>query len=169
MLEDGDIIKTKLKDIVKKAETRNVRFAIPTEEERREIRKIIMEYIRKNRRVIYGGTAIQKWIKKANPEESIYPSDVLGDIEFYSPKPLFDIYNICNLLFKKKFKNIVGREAVHQETYSIFVEHTNFCDISYMTDAIVRNNIPTTNFKGVRYTNPEFLLNDMYRVFSIFV
>ena len=166
MLEDGDLIKSKLKDIVKKAEIRNVRFAIPTFEERKEIRTIITEYIRKKRRVIFGGTAIEKWVKKANQKESIYASEVLGDIEFYSPRPLEDMYNICNILQRKKFKNIVGREAIHPETYSIFVENTAFCDISYMTDAIVRNNIPTTNFRGVRYTNPEFLINDMYRVFS---
>lgn len=166
MLEDGDLIKSKLRDIVKRAEIRNVRFAIPDFEERKKIRAIVIDYIKRRKRVIFGGTAIEKWVKKSNEKDSIYSSEVLGDIEFYSPQPLQDMYNICNILHRNKFKNIVGREAIHPETYSIFVENTAFCDISYMTDAIVRNNIPTTSFAGVRYTNPEFLINDMYRVFS---
>ena len=115
-------IKEKLKEIVKKAEKRNVRFVIPTLEERIEIRKIIMDYVKRKNRIIYGGTAINKWIKKKNKKDAIYDEETPGDIEFYSPEPLDDMYELCNILFKEKFKNILGREAMHAETYSIFVE-----------------------------------------------
>ncbi len=53
-------IQRKLKQIVKKAQKRNVRFVIPNLEERNEIRSIIFDYIKKNNRVIYGGTAINE-------------------------------------------------------------------------------------------------------------
>lgn len=166
-LEEAHLeIKSKLKDIVKKAEKRNVRFVIPTLEERNQIREIIFDYIKKKDRVIYGGTAINMWIEKKDKNDAIYDKELPGDIEFYSPDPLKDMYEICNIFYKKKFKNILGREAMHQETYSIFVEHTPFCDISYMTESIMKNNIPTKKIKGIKYVTPRFLLNDMFRVFS---
>ena len=166
-LEDSHLkIKEKLKEIVKKAEKRNVRFVIPTLEERIEIRKIIMDYIKKHNRLIYGGTAINQLIKKKNKKDAIYDEETPGDVEFYSPEPLEDMYQLCNILFKKKFKNILGREAMHPETYSIFVEHTPFCDISYMTESIMRKNVPTSKFNGIKYVSPQFLINDMFRVFA---
>jgi hypothetical protein len=160
------LIKEKLKNVVKKAQKKNVRFVIPMLEERIKIRNIIFDYIRKNNRVIYGGTAINMWIQKKNPEDAIYDPEIPGDIEFYSPSPLEDMYNLCNILYKKKYKNILGREAMHSETYSIFVEHTPFCDISYMTESILKKNIPTKKVKGLKYADPLFLINDMFRVFS---
>ena len=138
-LEEAHLeIKSKLKDIVKKAEKRNVRFVIPTLEERNQIREIIFDYIKKKDRVIYGGTAINMWIEKKDKNDAIYDKELPGDIEFYSPDPLKDI----------------------------FVEHTPFCDISYMTESIMKNNIPTKKIKGIKYVTPRFLLNDMFRVFS---
>ena len=43
--ESHQEIKSRLKEIVKKAEKRNVRFVIPTLEERNQIRKIIFDLI----------------------------------------------------------------------------------------------------------------------------
>lgn len=159
-------IQRKLKQIVKKAQKRNVRFVIPTLEERNEIRSIIFDYIKKNNRVIYGGTAINEWILKKNKDDAIYDKELPGDIEFYSPVPLEDMYNLCNIFYKKKYKNILGREAMHPETYSIFIEHTPFCDVSYMTDSILNKYMPTKKIRGIKYASPLFLINDMFRVFS---
>lgn len=157
-------IREKLDDIILKAQKRNVRFSVPELDERIKIRSIITDFIRDKKRLIYGGTAIEYWLKKKNI--SVYDEDLPGDVEFYSPTPLEDMYKICNKLKKAGYKNVVGRQALHHDTFTIFVEYIDFCDMTYMNPYMMKHNIPHYTDKGLSYVNPEFLLNDMYRVFA---
>ena len=157
-------IREKLDDIILKAQKRNIRFAIPEIVDRMKIRETIKDFVKDKKRIIYGGSAIDFWLKKKNL--SIYDEELPGDIEFYSPFPLEDMYKLCNKLKKMGFKNVVGRQALHHDTFSIFVEYVNFCDLTYMNPVMMKNNIPHYSEDGLTYVKPEFLINDMYRVFA---
>ena len=157
-------IREKLDDIILKAQKRNIRFDIPDIVDRMKIRETIQDFIKDKKRIIYGGTAIDFWLKKKNL--SIYDEELPGDIEFYSPYPLDDMYKICNKLKKMGFKNVVGRQALHHDTFTIFVEYVVFCDMTYMNPSMIKNNIPHHYEDGLTYVKPEFLINDMYRVFA---
>ena len=39
---------------------------------------------------------------------------------------------ICNKLHEKGFKYVEGKEAIHKETYKVFANLENVCDISYV-------------------------------------
>ena len=157
-------IRQKLDDIILKAQKRNIRFAIPDIVDRMKIRETIQDFIKDKKRIIYGGTAIDFWLKKKNL--AIYDEELPGDIEFYSPYPLDDMYKICNKLKKMGFKNVVGRQALHHDTFTIFVEYVEFCDMTYMNPSMMKNNIPHHVEDGLTYVKPDFLINDMYRVFA---
>ena len=158
-------IKNNLNDIISKSEAMNYNLVKPDRKIKESIRKIIFDFIRKNKRLIYGGTAIDFWLRKKKENLSIY-KDFPGDIEFYSPEPMKDTYLLCNELYESGYINILGREAMHKNTFSIFVEHTDFCDITLMNETVIKNNVPYIESGGLRYVKPDFLLTDIFRVFS---
>ena len=76
--------------------------------------KVVFLYIKTNKRIIYGGTALHNVIKLKN-KTGIYDNieskkyfnvdEDINDIEFYSPDPLYDLYKLC-LELKNKGGNI---------------------------------------------------------------
>ncbi len=49
------------------------------------INQIVMEYIKKHKRKIYGGFAQNQLVKRANPKDAFYKENERPDIDFYSP------------------------------------------------------------------------------------
>ena len=145
----------------------------PTLTEMSKVYNAIKKYIIKNKKVVYGGFAQNLLITKKNPLDYFY-SEINGayfnwpdiaDIEFYSPTPIKDMIEITEELHSLGFKHIEGQEGVHPETFKIFVNLINYCDISYMPDNIY-NNIPTIIIDGIICAEPNFMLIDAYRVLT---
>jgi len=130
--EDYDQVMRELPDIIKEAEKRAADVLEPTIVEQREIMEFIKDFIRMKKRKIYGGTALNEVLKKVNPKDAIYDEYKFADIEFYSPTPVPDLVELCNALYGKGYKFVQGKEAQHEETYSIFVNLKLYCDISYI-------------------------------------
>ena len=129
--------------------------------------KEIDEIIKKNKtknRIVYGGYAQNELIRIKNKEDVFYREIDVADIEFYSPNPIGDMIDLCDILYNNKFKHIDGKEGVHNETYKIFVNFENYCDISYMPDEIY-NNCPTITIDEIRMAHPQLMLIDAYRVY----
>ena len=104
----------------------------PTIMERRNVYSEIIKYIKAKNRIVYGGYAQNELIRVKNKEDVFYREIDVADIEFYSPNPISDMIDLCDILHNKKFKHIDGKEGVHNETYKIFVNFENYCDISYI-------------------------------------
>lgn len=142
---------------------------------------VINDYIKKKKRKIYGGYAINEYIKAKNPKDRIYNEEKYSssyqanlahpfgkkphDIDFYSTKPIDDVYAICNELHDKGFKYVMGRDAMHKETYSIYVKGILFCDITYVPTNIY-NKIPFDEIDGIIYTHPHWIMIDFLRIFN---
>jgi hypothetical protein len=145
----------------------------PTLKESEQVYKIIQNYIKINKRIVYGGYAQHLLIKNKNEEDGIYTeiNDVcfnfpdIADMEFYSPEPLKDIVNLTNELYNLNFKYIEAKEAVHGKTYKIYVNMINYCDFSFMPNYIY-NNIPVITIKNFLCCHPHFMLCDAYRVLN---
>jgi hypothetical protein len=118
--------------IMKKVETKKLMEMEPTLDEITKVYEIIIDFIKKNKRKVYGGFALNKLLISKQPSLAIYDESDTPDIEFYTIDPLGDLVKICDDLKEKGFKNVVGQEAQHKETYSIFVNFQLYCDISYM-------------------------------------
>lgn len=137
----------------------------PTIDEITKVNDIIINYIKKNKRKVYGGYAQNKLLVAKNPSLAIYDELDTPDIEFYSPDPLGDLTKLCDKLAKEGFKNVIGQEAQHKDTYSIFVNYQLYCDISYMPSNIYSKSrfIQSDEFNLI---HPWFMLVDYFRMFT---
>lgn len=158
-------IDEKLDEIKDKVLEKKLELFEPTKKEILAVRELILDYIKKNKRIIYGGYALDKLLKIEDPKDGIYTEKHIADIDFYSPEPLKDLINICDLLFEKKFKRIKGSEALHKETYKIYVNLMEYCDITYVPTIIFKN-MPIRTLDGFLYIDPSFMLVDFYRMLT---
>ena len=82
---------------------------------------IIKLYIKEKKRKVYGGFGLNMLLVDKNPKYALYDDSDVPDIDFYSPEPLVDLVILCDKIFEAGFKPVIGQEAMHKETYSIFV------------------------------------------------
>lgn len=163
--EDYDEVLEKLPNIIKEANKKAGEELEPTIHEKKQVMDVIKEFIRIKGRKVYGGTAINEAIKAKNPDDAIYDDYTFSDIEFYSPTPVVDLVELTNLLYKRGYKYVVGSEAQHEETYSIYVNFQLYCDISYATTRIYHG-IKTIVIDGIHYADPHFILIDQLRIIN---
>lgn len=132
--------------------------------EQNKIVDIIHDFLKQKKRKIYGGYALNLLLIRRNPKLAIYDDDVHPDIDFYSPDPLDDLISLCNILYDKGF-SVEGREALHKETYKIYVNREDYVDISYVPKNIY-NRLPFIEFKGLTLIHPSFMKIDYMRIFT---
>jgi hypothetical protein len=162
---DVQAITDNLDKIINSANEVRNKILEPTLEECNKFKEVIKKYIFDKKRIIYGGTAYDEIIKNKNKEDRIYSDSDCKDIEFYTPKPIEDLVELCNILHEKKFKYVIGKQAAHAETYTIFVNFLAICDISYMSLNIYLN-MPTLNINGFEYSHPTWILVDIFRQYN---
>lgn len=138
---------------------------IPTKKTQMEINKIVLEFIKKKKRKIYGGYAQNKLVELKNKDDVFYKKDKIPDIDIYSPEPIKDIIELSNILYDKGYKNVKSSEALHKETYSLFVEFENMCDISYVP-TMIYNRIPFVEDNGIRYVGKKNVMIDFMKMIT---
>jgi len=151
--------------MMKKIETKKLMEMEPTLNEIIQVYSIIIEYIKSNKRKIYGGYALNKLLIAKNPALAIYDESDTPDIEFYSPDPVGDLVKLCDKLHEAGFKYVNGQEAQHKETYSLFVNYQLYCDISYMP-ANIYNKTRFIQMDGFNLIHPWFMAIDFFRMFT---
>lgn len=137
----------------------------PSKEEIIQVHNIICEFIKEHKRKIYGGFGLNLLVKEKNKYDAIYKENTIPDIDFYSPKPIIDLMKLCNILYEKGFKLVLGREAQHQETYNITVNYLTYCDISYVPKNIY-DKLPYKEINGFTVIHPHFMWIDYLRMFT---
>ena len=139
----------------------------PDLKEYNNVMDIIKNYISKNNKVIYGGFGWNELIKSKNKDDAIYSHDMieLPDIEFYSNDPIQDMKELVDILDEKGFKFVQAEEAHHEETFSVFVNFHQYCDISYMP-SILFNKMPTMTINNLKISHPKFILIDVMRQYN---
>lgn len=163
--KDVELVNDKIDDIIDKIEDKKLEILEPNKAEIMSINKIVMNYIKENRLKIYGGYAQNKLIVIKNPEDAFYDENDIPDIDVYSSEPLKDVVALCDILHKKGYKFVQGKEALHKETYKIFVNFADVCDISYVPKNIYHK-IPFVTVDGINYTHPSFTYIDLYRMMT---
>jgi hypothetical protein len=172
-LEDIDKINDNLSKIQDDSANEYKTLYEPTLNEISNVYNSIREYIKKKGRILYGGFAQNLLIMAKNKNDSFYKEingafynwPDLADIEFYSTDPIQDTIDLTNFLHSKGFKHIQGKEGIHRETYKIFVNFLNYCDISYVPPNVY-NTIPYIEVNGMKCTHPHFMMVDTYRILT---
>lgn len=163
--KDIEHIGKELDDIMYNA-TKKLRTTLePTVDNFNKALEIVKIFIKDHGRIIYGGTAINAYVKLKNPKDCFYGEIDKPDIEFYSPTPIEDLQKLCDVLHKKGFKYVRGSEAQHEETYSVFVNFDPLCDISYMPKNIFYN-IPVKIVNGLKLVHPSLIYTDALRMYN---
>jgi hypothetical protein len=157
-------INDNLDRIEKDAEKIGYKLLDPTNEEYDKVRSIILNFIKEEQRIIYGGSAYHKiceeYKKDKNDSKSIYEEWTRYDVEFYSPNPIRDLTMICNRINDANIKYVIGRQAQHDETFTVFANFLQYCDMSYMPKKVY-DNIEFLTIDGIRYIHPEMIFRDI--------
>ena len=164
--EDIDKIKLNIDNIAEQAMTIYKTNYEPTLSESNKVYKELLNFIREKKRIIYGGYAQNSLILMKNKNDGFYKEIDTPDIEFYSYEPVKDVFDLCDYFKSKNFKHIQGSSGVHDGTYKIFVNFINYCDITYLPKNIYDNCKFIESAERIRFTHPNFMLIDIYRVFT---
>ncbi len=164
---DSRLFIEKVDGIIKSAEAYSSQIVHPTKDLIREIFMIVKDFVMEKERKVYGGFALNMLLGNVVAGEKIYDDDnpKAWDIDFYSPDPISDAKEISHRLLKKGIHHVMAREALHNETYTVFAETENCADMSYVPRNIY-NKIPFTKINGMYVTNPHFLMIDYFRVMT---
>ena len=138
----------------------------PTQIEMDSVYETIFKFIKDNRKKIYGGIALDYLFKEKKLVYSVYCGDYdYPDIDFYSTEPMSDLIKLCDILHEKSFKYVRGREALHKETYSLYVNNKLYCNITYMPKNIF-NKLPYKIIDGYIIVQSQFLTIDYLRILT---
>jgi hypothetical protein len=161
---DAHILKINIDNINKEIKIKQNDIFKPTLQERLKIHNIILDFIKQNKRKVYGGYALNKLLISKGCEP-IYKDYEVPDIDFYSIDPNSDVIKLCNILFDAGYTKLNAREAKHQNTYSIFVNFDLYCDITYMPTNIYKKT-PYIIFEDIVYASPAFMIIDYLRMIT---
>jgi hypothetical protein len=162
---DIELLANKWDDIINDVEQQRFMLLEPTLDEMKEVHAIILEFIKLMKRKIYGGFCLNILVKDKNPKDAIYKTTKIPDIDFYTPEPIVDLMRLANILYEKGYKAVVGREAMHQETYSLSVNYVTYCDLSYVPRNIY-NKMPFKEIDGLTLIHPHFMFIDYLRMMT---
>lgn len=151
-----------IEDIVKKGEILNLSLIHPTLQEMNEMNKVIKQYIKQHKLIIYGGTAIEILLRSKGITFS--DKDKFLDYDFYSPKFIEDSIALANKLYKDGYKYVRRVNAIHPDTVRIGAEFAKefLADITYIPEKAFKM-LPTKQISDINYIDPQFLKVDLYR------
>ncbi len=145
--------------------TQTIQKQEPLLESVKEIVEITLKFISDKKRKIYGGYSHNAIIKAKNKDDAFYSDEDAPDIDVYSPTPIEDLVELCDILYNKGYTDVIGKEAMHKETYKIFTQGYNAIDLSYVPKNVY-DNIPYVEINDIRYTHPYFSMIDLYKMMS---
>jgi len=129
-----------------------------------EVKKIVTiveNFLRRKKLVAYGGTAINSILPK---EDQFYNTEYeLPDYDFFSPNPLNDAKELCDIYVKEGFVEVEGKNGMHEGTYKVYVNFIPVADITFLHkdifNAILKDAVRVA---GIYYAPPNFLRMSMY-------
>jgi hypothetical protein len=162
---DIKLLGDNINEINDRIERKQLEMHEPTKDERIKVTDLILSFIKRNKRKIYGGFAMNKLIINKNKNDAIYKDFQTPDVDFYSFQPIEDLIQLCNEISDAGLKRVMGREGKHKDTYNIFVNFQLYCDISYVPKNIY-NRMPFVEIEGINYIHPYFMVIDYLRMIT---
>lgn len=138
-------------DAYKKANDENIKNMI----------NILEKFLKKNKILCYGGTAINNLLPK---DKQFYDKNLeIPDYDFFSPNALKLAHDLANIYFNNDYKDVEAKSGVHEGTYKVFVNFIPIADITQM-DIKLFNSLYEQSIKidNINYCPPNFLRMAMY-------
>ena len=130
-------------------------------EDIQQIIYIVEEFLRRYKRVCYGGTAINNILPE---EDQFYDKNIeIPDYDFFSPEPIKDAKKLADIYYSLGFDEVEAKAGAHFGTYKVFVNFIPVADITFLEPqlykAIIKDSI---QIAGIHYSPPNFLRMMMY-------
>lgn len=122
---------------------------------------VIAAFIRRRKRVCYGGTAMNAIL----PDSMKFydPEHDLPDYDFYTPDAAADVAEIVADLKAAGFKDVYHKVGIHEGTKKILVNFAPVADISSIDKNLFHVLYRRSILKdGIHYTDPDILRMMMY-------
>jgi hypothetical protein len=121
---------------------------------------IVEEFLRKKKRICYGGQAINAHLPK---KYQFYKDIDLPDYDFFTPTPDQDIDELVEMFTEKGYKEIGIRLSVHEGTTKLYINFLPMADITGIDDAVYKRLFARAiPYKGIYNSDPDFLRMMMY-------
>ena len=126
-----------------------------------EIIDIVEAFIKKKKRVCYGGTAINNILPL---EEQFYNKKIeFPDYDFYSPQAVDDAKELADIYYKKGYNTVEAKSGVHHGTYKVYVNFIPVADITQLVPEIYKSVLKKSmRVAGIHYAPPDLLRMGMY-------
>lgn len=126
-----------------------------------KIMGIVEDFIRKKKLIVYGGTAQNNILPKA---DQFYDTSVdIPDYDFFSPDAINDVKELADVYAKAGYIEVDAKSGVHQGTYKLFVNFIPTADVTQMPQSIFDTlQKDTLKIAGITYAPPNFLRMGMY-------
>jgi hypothetical protein len=153
-------IEVRLKEAVDIAEERQS-YDSAHDEELLNALTVVADFIRRKKRVCYGGTAMNAILPKS--KRFYNPDFDLPDYDFYTPDIEKDVEDLVADLTAAGFKDVYHRVGIHEGTKKILVNFVAVADVSRIEtdlyDVFYKRSIVK---EGIHYTDPDILRMMMY-------
>lgn len=171
--KDLERVTEKMAGIVRQAQLETLAKVEPSGKERADVLERIRAFIKRKKRVVYGGTALNEIVKRIEPADAIYADDPASedydgyhkDIEFFSPYVAEDVQELCDEFDAAGFPFVEAKMALHDNTYAISVNLARYCDVTFMPQVAFRA-LPVVHIDGLAYVHPHFAVIDYFRVLN---
>jgi hypothetical protein len=153
-------VEERLKEAIEAAEDRQA-YESAHDEQLLHALGIVANFIKRKRRVCYGGTAMNAILPKS--KQFYDPQHDLPDYDFYTPQLKEDVQDLVDDLKAAGFKDVYHRIGIHEGTEKILVNFVAVADITHIESDIFsilyRRSVKKD---GIHYTDPDILRMMMY-------
>ena len=122
---------------------------------------ILEDFIRKEKCICYGGTAINNILPKS---AQFYNREIeIPDYDFYSPNALDKAKKLAEIYVAEGFPEVEAKAGMHYGTYKVYVNFIPIADITFLHPDLFKSiNEECIIVNGIRYAPPNFLRMNMF-------
>ena len=153
-------VEKRLEEAIEKA-TYRINYESAHNEELINALSVVENFIRRKKRVCYGGTAMNAILPE---ERRFYNSDTdLPDYDFYTPELDGDVDELVKDMEKAGFKDVYHKVGMHEGTMKILVNFVPVADVTAISPDLFAIFYRRSVVKeGIHYTDPDILRMMMY-------
>lgn len=135
--------------------------ALLQSEETKRIIQIVEDFLRNEKLICYGGTAINNILPE---EDQFYDKETeFPDYDFFSYKALDHAKMLADIYYKAGFTEVEAKAGVHHGTYKVFVNFLPVADITQIPELLFKAiSKESISVAGIHYSPPNYLRMAMY-------